>query len=349
MIRYLPLLLLGVFLSSYVSQSYEVQSVCEVTDVYNYIVKWEVAPLMDGEVVIYSSSDPDKFDMRHPVARENISKGRSDIVIKGSLNRRYFLLCFPDDVQTIVGVRCQNFASVENFRDMGGYQNNDRRSMKWGKLYRSGYLDSISAIDAKRIARMKVRTLIDLRHKHLTPTISSYTGIQHYYSLPIRSSRPDPLPLIFCQKFKRGDAILFMQDIYQDMLFVNTDNLRQIFELLQDEENYPLIISCLYGNVQTSMVIALIMAAIDVPEPTIIDDYIMSNKYFDMRSIATVAATLPLESQDAITSMMISDERYLNSAFQLIKRKYGSINEYLEKELGVDEAARNRLKKILLD
>lgn len=349
MIRYLPLLLLGIFFSSCVSQSYEVQSVCEVTDVYNYIVKWEVAPLMDGEVVIYSSSDPDKFDMRHPVARENISKGRADIVIKGSLNRRYFLLCFPDDVQTIVGVRCQKFASVQNFRDMGGYQTNDHHSMKWGKLYRSGYLDSISTIDAKRIARMKVKTLLDLRHKNFNPAPPSSTGILHYYLLPINASRPDPLPLIYCQKFKRGDAILFMQDIYQDMLFTNQENLRQIFELLQDEENYPLIISCLYGNVQTSLVMALVMAAIDVPEQMILDDYILSNKYFDMRSIATIAAALPLESQDAITSMMISDERYLNSAFRLIKRRYGSINEYLEKELGVDEAARNRLKKILLD
>ena len=107
--------------SSCAKQIYEVQTVCEVNDVYNYIVKWDISPRVDGTVEIFSSNTPDYFDLRYPVAVENINKGRADLVIKGSLNRRYFLLKFGDHTETVVGVRAQKLGNVENFRDIGGF------------------------------------------------------------------------------------------------------------------------------------------------------------------------------------------------------------------------------------
>lgn len=349
MIRYVFFLLSLLFLSACVTQSYEVQSVCEVTDVYNYVVKWEVSPRIEGEVEIYSSPNPQKFDLKKPVGRELISKGRADIVIKGSLNRCYFLLKFPDNVETIVGVRCQKFPTVENFRDVGGYVNVDYHALKWGKLYRSGRLDSISEIDAKRVAKMKVKTIIDLRSQVVNSHVSTTTGIKNQFHFPIIAQRPDPLPLVYRQQFKRGDAIVFMQDVFRDMVLANNKSFRRMFDILLEEKNYPVILSCRYGNIQSSIAMALILGALDVPEQTIIDDYLLSNKYFNMRAVAAQAMTLPLESQDAITSMMVSDERYLNSAFEFIKRKYGSVKEFLRIELGMDEKDCNHLKAILLE
>lgn len=349
MIRFLPLLLLSFILSGCISQTYEVQSVCEVTDVYNYVVKWEVSPRMDGNVEIYSSADPERFDKRRPVAVELISKGRADIVIKGSLNRCYFLLCFPDGVQNVVGVRSQKFSSVENFRDVGGYLNTEMRSVKWGRLYRSGNFDSISPINAKRVAKMHVKTFIDLRTKLPQEEFCPLTHIPHFYHLPVLSKQHNPLPLILQQQFKRGDAIVFMQDVYREMLVINRESFREMFRLLLNNKNYPVILSCRYGNIQTSLATALILSALDIPEQVIMEDYLLSNKYFNMRRIAGIAMQLPLESQDAITSMMVSDERYLNSALDLLKRRYGSVAEYLRAELGIDEDDRNKLKAILLE
>lgn len=349
MIRYVFFLLSLLFLSACVTQSYEVQSVCEVTDVYNYVVKWEVSPRIEGEVEIFSSADPEKFDLRKPVGKELISKGRADIVIKGSLSRCYFLLIFPDNVRTIVGVRCQKFPTVENFRDIGGYVNADYHTLKWGRLYRSGKLDSISDIDAKRIAKMRVKTIIDLRSVVVNPHLSTTAGIKNQFHFPVIAQRSNPLPRVYRQQFKRGDAIVFMQDVFRDMVLMNKESFRRMFGVLLEEKNYPVILSCRYGNIQSSIATALVLGALDIPEQVIIEDYLLSNKYFNMRAVAAQAMTLPLESQDAITSMMVSDERYLNSALELIKRKYGSIKEFLHIELGVDENDCNRLKAILLE
>lgn len=343
------LLFFPILFFSCMPQTYDVQSVCEVTDLYNYIVKWEVAPDMEGQVEIFSSNDPGNFDMDRPVAIENISKGRADIVIKGSLNRLYFLLQFNDEVRTIVGVRSQNFSSVENFRDIGGYVTLDKHKIKWGKLYRSGNLDSINNINAKRVRNMNVRTYIDFRTDSHKETLSPITGIKQYYHLPVIPVQKNPISLIMEHRFKRGDAIIYMQDVNREMILKCTDSFRQMFKLLEEEDNYPVILGCRYGISQTSIAVALVLIALDVPEQTIIEDYLLSNKYFNMRKVASIAWDMPLETQDAITSMMISDECYLMSAIDLIKSKYGSMDEYLSKELGVDEDCKKKLRAILLN
>lgn len=340
--------ILSVFLASCVSQSYEVQSVCEVTDLYNYVVKWEVDPFIEGKVYIYSSLDPDHFDLNAPAAIEDISRGRADLVIKGSLNRRYFLLRFNDAASSVVGVRAQKFDKVDNFRDMGGYYNEERRPLKWGKLYRSGALDSIDGTCATRVQRMNIHTLIDLRMfpgEGLAPE----TGIKNYYSFPVYTDLQDPLPLIRMHQFKRGDALVFMQDVNAAMLLQAKHSFREMFQVLAQPDNYPVIISCNYGTLQTSLGIALVLSALDIPEHVIFEDYMLSNRYFNVRRIAYLGAELPLEIQDAITTMLVSDERYLRAAFQEITRRYGSMDQYLLKEMGVDQEFKKKLQSILLD
>lgn len=337
------------FCTSCISQSYEVQSVCEVTDLYNYIVKWEVAPKIDGEVSIYASTDPERFDLKRPIARERISKGRADIVVNGSLNRRYFLLKFEDETTSVVGVRFQRLENVENFRDMGGYENLDGHSLKWGKIYRSGNLDSIQGLSAKRVSKMNVATLIDLRMGASSPSALADMGISQYINLPISTTMPNALPLILQQRFKRGDAVIYMQDVMCDMILSSKASLQEMFHLLAEEKNYPLAFCCRYGNLQASIAGALILYALDMPDQVVMEDYLLSNRYFNMRKFAAMAYDLPLESQDAITSMMISDERYLLSAIETVRRKYGSVNAFLRDELGVNDDMKKKLKAILLE
>ncbi|MDO5570129.1 MAG: tyrosine-protein phosphatase [Bacteroidales bacterium] len=344
------LLSLITIISSCARQAYELQTVCEVNDVYNYVVKWDIRPLPEGKVEIFSSGTPSYFDLRYPVAVEDVAKGRADMMIKGSLNRRYFLLKFGDHTETVVGVRAQRLGrEVENFRDMGGFKNADHQSIKWGELYRSGNLDKIDPAHAKRIEKMGIKTLIDLRMTPEIDSISPETGIVNYFHFPVSTKKADPLPLIRSNKFKRGDAAIFMQDVNKEMILNSTESLRNMFEVLSKDDNYPVVICCRYGTIQTSIAIALILSALDVPEQTIIDDYLLNNKYFNMRKIAAIGKQLPLEAQDAITTMMISDENYLMAALDAVKRKYGSVNQYLKKELGVDEECRRQLKHILLE
>ena len=54
--------------------------VCEENNVGNSIVKWEIAPLIKGNVKVYASTDPNNIPEDSPVAIANISDQRMTIV-----------------------------------------------------------------------------------------------------------------------------------------------------------------------------------------------------------------------------------------------------------------------------
>ena len=49
-----------------------------------------------------------------------------------------------------------------NFRDLGGYRNGDGRSLKWGRVYRSGRLVKLTDRDLERLEQLGIRTVVNL-------------------------------------------------------------------------------------------------------------------------------------------------------------------------------------------
>ena len=53
-----------------------------------------------------------------------------------------------------------------NCRDLGGYVSQDGRTVKWGRLYRSGSLSHLTKADQAELARRKIVVDCDLRSRH---------------------------------------------------------------------------------------------------------------------------------------------------------------------------------------
>ena len=49
-----------------------------------------------------------------------------------------------------------------NFRDLGGYQTHDGRSVKWGEVYRSGRLPKLTDKDVDRLEGLGIQTVVSL-------------------------------------------------------------------------------------------------------------------------------------------------------------------------------------------
>ncbi len=50
-----------------------------------------------------------------------------------------------------------------NFRDLGGYPTADGRTTRWGMIYRSGELSTLTDADLSRLEDLGIASVIDLR------------------------------------------------------------------------------------------------------------------------------------------------------------------------------------------
>lgn len=328
----------------------EIKTLCLRDDIGNYIIKWETFPSLEGSVRMYVSDVPDYFDRTSPAGIINIQDEVTTYITIDNVTRKYFLLSFNDQYQDIVGARVVTTDNIQNFRDLGGYLTHGERVLKWGHIFRSAQPDSLSMIDRIRLDNLAINTFIDLRgsNEYVEPEdIFSHRRTVH---IPV-DTNIDPAELqerIRQGRMKKGDAILFMQDMYLHFLDKNSEQFAKALDLFLDKNNYPILFYDDLGKDRAGFLAALLLAALDVPEETILKDYLSSNDYLNLTALAPQAKALDYDAQETITTLLSANELFLGIVLKKIKKEYGSIDKYLEDKLNFTIKKREKLKEIML-
>ena len=239
---------------------------------------------------------------------------------------------------------------IKNFRDIGGYFTNDNRQMKWGEIYRSGNLSNATLYDQEKIRRLKIRTVIDFRSER---TARRYPILLHpsirKIALPLMPMDAQKLDeQLDDENFDRSDAIRYVQEEYVNILENHKTQFGEMFDILANDSNYPILMSGSLGKDGVGLATYLILYAIGVPQGSLEEDYMLSNQFIDPEMVEIDARNLSEPMQEAVTAMLTVNRAYLNYALEHIKEKYGSVDNYLEKELRVTSGKRNLLRKYLL-
>ena len=133
------------------SNAPDIRAICLRDDIGNYVIKWETDPVMEGIVKMTVSDNPDLFTNESPIIYANIKDGVATYITNDNISRKYFRLSFNDKYPRIIGARSAVMDSVQNFRDLGGYTSTNGKTVKWGKVFRSGELSSLSEWDSIRL------------------------------------------------------------------------------------------------------------------------------------------------------------------------------------------------------
>lgn len=158
---------------------------------------------------------------------------------------------------------------VKNVRDIGGYGH-----IKQGLLYRGGAFESYDSktetvtTDITEAGmdviknQLKIKTEVDLRknddsHENCDLTSSSVEGI-NYVNLPM---------------YYGGKNIL----IYKSDDFDDPARIKDFFELLANEENYPVYFHCVHGKDRTGGLAYIVEALLGVEETYLYGDYLFSS------------------------------------------------------------------------
>jgi protein-tyrosine phosphatase len=118
-----------------------------------------------------------------------------------------------------------------------------------------------------------------------------------------------------------------------------------MLDLLACRENFPLLIHCASGKDRTGYGAAVILMTAGASREVILEDYALTNLY--RREIKHLLA--PTTPQSMIQMLTSAQPKYLEAAFEVIDRRYGSIDGYLERGLGLDAAKRARLVELLTE
>ena len=310
------LLTILLILPSCTDMSPNISVVCEENNIGNCILKWETTPLIKGQVKVYTSDNPEFIPEDNPVAMANISDARMTIVTNDPSRRSYYMLVFNDKYRVKVAPRNVNMPGIQNFRDLGGYKSATGKHVRWGKLYRSAQIDSLNCFALRKLQNLGIKTILDLRSEselHNTP------------------------PLQMVEAMNRELVAKYQKEY------------KEIFDILLDKNSYPVVIHCSSGKGRTGIVSALILASLDVNADIIMEDYRLSNDYFNIPKASKYAYNLPVNSQEAITTLFSAKEDFLNAAKDEIERKYGDVPTYLRKAIGLQSEDIHRLRTILLE
>lgn len=239
-----------------------------------------------------------------------------------------------------------------NFRDVGGYRTVDGRTVKWGVLYRSGSLGKLTPAGQAELARLHIADQIDLR---TTDERSSDTYDQRAALGDGYWTRDYGHPLVAGAAYPdfasmTADSVRAMMATgYKTLPGQQAPAYRELFARLIDGKG-PLVLNCTAGKDRTGIGTALVLTALGVPYDTVKQDFLLSNGAPGMETLkadlSPRMATLP----DDVAAPLIGVEgAYLDIAFTQLRQDYGSVDAFIEKELGVGPTQKAALRKRMLD
>ena len=346
----IPLFFTLLTLISGCASAVKISSVVEKDHGGDFLLKWEVSPDQEGTIDIYSSLSDSSLTDFTPITTAQIADQVLRLNPTGSGLREYFILRTAGVHSGVVANRVIDMNSIKNFRDIGGYFTTDNYQVKWGEIYRSADLSNATLYDQERIRRLNIRTVIDFR---------SEAAARRYPILLHPSIRKISLPLapmdaekldeqINDNDFNRSDAIRYVQESYVDIIENHKEQFGELFDLLTNDSNYPILLSGSLGKDGVGIATYLILHVLGVAPATLEQDYMLSNQLIDPAKSKIEAQNLSEPLQEAITAMLSVNRAYLNYAIEHIIQTYGSVDNYLEKELRVTSGKRNLLRKYLL-
>lgn len=327
----------------------KISVVCDLMPNGTYMLKWETFPPIEGKVKVYESTQPDSFNLNSPIAEWDIQKGYQRVLGMPSPTRSYFKLIFNKKYSVITTERVIPSQGISNFRDLGGYENSEGKSIKWGKLFRSGSLAMATPRDMEMLNKMNIETIIDLRTQRESFSFPNKYKAPQVYNMPLRGNRYDIFfDEVLSQRMKRMDILSYDQNVFSFLLENNADYFIRLFDVLLEEKNYPVVIYCSLGKDRTAIASALILAALDIENDIILDDYLMSNDLINYHALVRNAHIYPIEVQETITALFSAHRETIKNSFDGIISHYGSLDNYFEQELKLTPRKREKLKDILL-
>jgi protein-tyrosine phosphatase len=250
-----------------------------------------------------------------------------------------------------------------NFRDLGGYEASDGRTVKWGLVFRSGELSQLSEDDVETLGALGIRSVVDLR----SPQEVSARGEGRLpegatlFPMPIASGDmfAKLIPMFLQGDFSEVPTDLLDQ-VNRILVRDFTEQYGGLLRTLSDPRNRPLVFHCTQGKDRAGFGAAMVLSALGVPWETVLEDYLLSNqlrKEENEKMLGMIRAFAanrggPEGEEIALSrveGLMFVKEKSLQAAHREMVERHGSVAGFLTEGLGCSPEGLARLRDELLE
>lgn len=250
------------------------------------------------------------------------------------------------------------FSGAKNFRDLGGYQAADGRSVRWGALYRSDNLHKLTDADLTRLSALGLERVIDFRsERELSeqPDRLPESGATRAVHIPINDSST----VIwyegheeFLKNIQNVDPGQYLTQTNVELATRFTPEIQRFVHEVLSAHGNPILFHCAAGKDRTGFASALLLRILDIPMKTILEDYLLTNQYYLPSKTWELLRLRLLKGAlyaDVVRGFMEVQSAYLQAAFDAMEREHGSFEGYLHQALGLSEQDVEHLRKVYLD
>ncbi|MNK42292.1 Tyrosine-protein phosphatase precursor [compost metagenome] len=239
---------------------------------------------------------------------------------------------------------------VNNLRFLGGLENSQGKILRDSLIYRSGNLHQLKSNSFDDFEKLRIAKVLDLRTiqeiEKETDHLPSNIVYKNYPAFEDKNNEmANAKNLALRGKITKADADKRMLKFYTDYVSENPQVIKQIItEILNSDE--PILYHCTAGKDRTGMITALILKILKFDNDVIFEEYLVSN---DLRKKVinnrlklanTFHFVYPKLDIGVVEKTSWIERNYLQTAFDEIDQKYGSMDHYINQILGISEIQR---------
>lgn len=233
---------------------------------------------------------------------------------------------------------------VSNLRDIGGYLTVDGRRVRRGMVFRSAALAKLTEADRAVVARLGIRTICDFRGRAEAAQAPTRLDGPQIVPLPIEPTVGAGLRDILHTHEITGEAVTdVLGRAYAAYALSSAAQYSALFSLLVDGQT-PLLFHCSAGKDRTGFGAAMLLTALGVGWDEVVRDFEATNRFWRRDTVS-----MPELPPGLAEALLRADPALLAHAFDAARRAHGSIDDYLEQALGLDQQRREALRQNMLE
>lgn len=246
-----------------------------------------------------------------------------------------------------------------NFRDLGGYRTADGKAVKWASVYRSGSPAGLTEADVAKLEGLGIRTVCDFRSDderkaEPNPFVAASTEVE-YLTRDYADEASGLMEVLRAEDASPAKSREAMIGFYKLIAQEHAESYRAMFAALA-QGKVPLAFNCSAGKDRAGTGAALLLTLLGVPRETIVADYALSDKIVDYKAqMEESAANNPAYAAlaqvpyELIAPFLASDPAYIEAALDALEAEYGSVDAFIERELGVTPQMKDEIREQLLE